>query len=368
MSTDRDTTRIVRSWLRTDEHESADRVLDAVLDQLDTTPQRRATWWPARRIESMNTMLRFGIAAAVLVAAAAIGFGILNNVGDRQTPPAPSQSAAAGALPEALVHPFLGGDRAMPDGSTVQNVQLEFTSDALAIWQEGGVGDPVLSSSATTTDAGDLRVQLTAAGLGCNAGDVGVYTLSFTSSDSMLTIDSESDDCAPRAALMAGTWLRSDCLNPENWCLGPLGSGQFASQYLEPHDDGRRVFGALTYTVPDGWANFDDWPERYRLVHAADYLASSPPERCDDCDQISLWVARRAAPEDCTEQPEESVGPTAAELVDWVVNHPGIVARRARVTNIGRTGHAIIDVRPGTRLGGQLRRGEPLRGGAALRE
>ena len=49
MSTDRDTTRIVRSWLQTDEHESADRVLDAVLDQLDTTPQRRATWWPARR-------------------------------------------------------------------------------------------------------------------------------------------------------------------------------------------------------------------------------------------------------------------------------------------------------------------------------
>ena len=54
MSTDRDTTRIVRSWLQTDEYESADRVLDAVLDQLDTTPQRRATWWPARRLPQMN--------------------------------------------------------------------------------------------------------------------------------------------------------------------------------------------------------------------------------------------------------------------------------------------------------------------------
>ena len=55
MSTDRDITRIVRSWLRTDEHESADRVLDAVLDQLDTTPQRRSTWWPARRFSQMST-------------------------------------------------------------------------------------------------------------------------------------------------------------------------------------------------------------------------------------------------------------------------------------------------------------------------
>ena len=50
MSTDRDTTRIVRSWLQTDEYESADHVLDAVLDRLDTTPQRRSTWWPARRL------------------------------------------------------------------------------------------------------------------------------------------------------------------------------------------------------------------------------------------------------------------------------------------------------------------------------
>ena len=49
MDTERDVTRIVRSWLRTDEHESADRVLDNVLALLDATPQRRS-WWPARRI------------------------------------------------------------------------------------------------------------------------------------------------------------------------------------------------------------------------------------------------------------------------------------------------------------------------------
>jgi hypothetical protein len=38
MSTDRDTTRIVRSWLRTDENDAADRVLGSVLDQLEATP------------------------------------------------------------------------------------------------------------------------------------------------------------------------------------------------------------------------------------------------------------------------------------------------------------------------------------------
>ncbi len=63
MTTDRDTTRMVRSWLRTDEHESADRVLEAVLASLDTTPQRRL-WWPSRRFTKMNTLTRLAVAAA----------------------------------------------------------------------------------------------------------------------------------------------------------------------------------------------------------------------------------------------------------------------------------------------------------------
>jgi len=77
MSTDRDTTRIVRSWLRTDEHESADRVLDAVLDRLDATPQRRATWWPARRFPEMNNSAKLALAAAAVVVAAFLGIRFL---------------------------------------------------------------------------------------------------------------------------------------------------------------------------------------------------------------------------------------------------------------------------------------------------
>ena len=70
MSTDRDTTRIVRSWLRTAEHESADRVLGTVLDRLDATPQRRATWWPARRLPELNNTAKLVLGAAAVVVAA----------------------------------------------------------------------------------------------------------------------------------------------------------------------------------------------------------------------------------------------------------------------------------------------------------
>jgi hypothetical protein len=95
MSSDRDATRIVRSWLRTDENESADRVLDAVLDRLDTTPQRRATWWPTSRYNDMNPIQRLAVmaAAAVLVIALAYSLLVRPNVG--QTEPTPSPTAAA---------------------------------------------------------------------------------------------------------------------------------------------------------------------------------------------------------------------------------------------------------------------------------
>lgn len=100
MSTDRDTTRIVRLWLRTDEHESADRVLDAVLDRLDTTPQRRATSWPVRRLE-MNTTakLALGAAAALLIALVGIRFLVPADDVGLGGPPTPSPTPTATPQP-----------------------------------------------------------------------------------------------------------------------------------------------------------------------------------------------------------------------------------------------------------------------------
>ena len=102
MSTDRDTTRIVRSWLKTDEYESADRVLGAVLDQLDTTPQRRATWWTAWASPFMNTTtMRVGIGAAALLALGYLGLQLLpgSNAGGpiASDEASPSVSATEGA-------------------------------------------------------------------------------------------------------------------------------------------------------------------------------------------------------------------------------------------------------------------------------
>ena len=76
MHTEQDVSRIVRSWLRVDEHESADQVLAIVLDSLDATPQRRQ-WWPARRTPEMNSYAKLAIAAVAVVAVAIVGFNLL---------------------------------------------------------------------------------------------------------------------------------------------------------------------------------------------------------------------------------------------------------------------------------------------------
>ncbi|HSL32962.1 MAG TPA: hypothetical protein VK871_04880, partial [Candidatus Limnocylindrales bacterium] len=62
MSTDRDVTRIVRSWLEEGVRALPDRVLDTVLEQLPATPQRRSRW-PTRRF-AVNNYAKVAIAAA----------------------------------------------------------------------------------------------------------------------------------------------------------------------------------------------------------------------------------------------------------------------------------------------------------------
>ena len=133
MSTDRDTTRVVRSWLMTDEHESADRVLGAVLDRLDTTPQRRATWWPVRRIPTMNRFLSIGLGAAAVVVLLFLGSQLLaspSNVGSGGEPtPTPEASIAE---PTTEPTPSSSAWTGIPEGPAVvtdadQPVQVTVT-------------------------------------------------------------------------------------------------------------------------------------------------------------------------------------------------------------------------------------------------
>jgi hypothetical protein len=101
MSTEREVNGIVRSWLEDGVNVLPDRVLDAVLDQLPATPQRRAGWL-ARRSPLMNNALRITLAAAAVVVIAFLGIRFLapNNTGGPlpTATPSPAPLPASGVL------------------------------------------------------------------------------------------------------------------------------------------------------------------------------------------------------------------------------------------------------------------------------
>jgi hypothetical protein len=98
MSANHDISRVVRSWIREEQDDSADRVLQVVLSRLDTTPQRWS-WWPARRIPPMTTKLRYTLVGFALVAVIVTGAATLFGSPRRDPEPpgttAPSATTAA---------------------------------------------------------------------------------------------------------------------------------------------------------------------------------------------------------------------------------------------------------------------------------
>ena len=75
MNSERDANRIVRSWLEAGSNGIPDRVLDAVLSELPSTPQRRPRWSPWRS-QTMNAFIKIGAVAAVVLLAVVVGNSI----------------------------------------------------------------------------------------------------------------------------------------------------------------------------------------------------------------------------------------------------------------------------------------------------
>lgn len=126
-TSDRDVTRAIRSWLHEDRHEDASRIAGAVLDQVPTTPQRRAIWWRARRFFHMNTLAKVLVAAAAVVVVAVMGINLLpglgGGIGSQPTPsptvvPSPSDEPTTGPTPAGLAegpHLILDGQTDVPE-------------------------------------------------------------------------------------------------------------------------------------------------------------------------------------------------------------------------------------------------------------
>ena len=102
MTPDRETLRIIGSWMEDGRTRLPDHVLDVVLDQLPSTPQHRPGW-SARRIIPVNGLAKYAIAAAAVVVVAIAGLNLLvpgvGQPGGVGAQPSPSPAASPTATP-----------------------------------------------------------------------------------------------------------------------------------------------------------------------------------------------------------------------------------------------------------------------------
>ena len=238
MSTERDVTRIVRSWLDEGVTQLPDRVLDAVLDQIPATPQRRADWL-ARRFPRMNNFVRITVAAAAVILVAIVGIKLLPLGGVGGPGVSPTPTATETALVGRWVAPEVTCEQqiaaVLAAGYTAEQMtQSEWTCPAgtgnhYSIIFGGPTTDPNVPKTLLEYErsaVGWSGVYRVVDASTFEAGDSGNYyiTYHFVIQGDQLTIDMVSDtcpSCTPGASLLGELMAQTAIYETSAFTLQP---------------------------------------------------------------------------------------------------------------------------------------------------
>jgi hypothetical protein len=364
MTTQRDFDQIARAWLELSPDEAPDRTIAAVLDAVATTPQVR-TWRPVlRRLPLMNRPLLAAVVAAGLIVAVGGGIWISRpgpNVGGPSSQPFGSPRASASGLqsansdtpiPVGLRSRWFGGIRPVSGLQPGAGASLDFQPGTFGISQSNHQEVALYGSTASVAGDGRLRFVTSVSRPDCNVGDVGTYPWTLSPSGQTLTIGAGTDMCAARQAAVTGVWWSVDCKVGDT-CLGDLDAGTYGSEYIDPllaanaYSSWAPRYGALSFTVPDGWANSADWPSTFKLTPTADYALETkdgPPDGVYH--EVEVFTEPAAAIQDgtCDSKPEPSVGRSVDALVAWLEKLPSIATTKATPITIGGHAGRMLDV------------------------
>lgn len=125
MRSEHESTRIVRSWLENGSTGLPDRVLDAVLSELPSTPQRRRLWLPWRNPQ-MSMFVKLAAGVAVIAVAVVVGITFLPGAG--------IGGPAATATPSPSPSPPIGGTvNFVDDDGGESNTVVEAVADGASV-------------------------------------------------------------------------------------------------------------------------------------------------------------------------------------------------------------------------------------------
>ena len=346
MTRDRDIERVLDRFYAEGPSEMPDRVFLGVFDRIERVPQRRLAL-QLTRFATMNPNLRLAAAAVIVVAAVGIGALALSQkslVGPQPTSiPSPTAGQTVGpslaSLPAALRYKWVGEPR------TVAQIVPPISCSRLLLGsgqlQFNGCrdGDPILNSTVGVASSSSIVFTLNAAENGCAAGDVGTYSFVVSPNGKGLSLVTVEDACAARAGAISGEWDRSDCQDPNSPCLGALDPGTYSSANFNPFVPSTAWvanYGALSYTVPAGWANIEDCDACFTLAE----------QGAAQNEAISLFsdVAAHLQGADCTNAVAPGIGQSASAISTWLTTLPGLVATAPTATTIGGLSGYLVDV------------------------
>jgi hypothetical protein len=351
MTGQRDIERTLDAWFVDGPTVMPDRLFDAVLDQVGHTRQRPLALLNLRRLREMNPKIRLYtvLAAALLVVVAAIaviGGGTQSQVRSTDGPTAgPSNgpttvpsTAAAVEAPADLVATWMGGHHPGVSGDADVGVTLVFDGSQFWMTPSNQSLQHNLLADITSADADSVRLVNPRTVDGCNAGDAGEYGWTVSASGRTLELVLVSDRCSSRSQAVPGTYWRMDCPTPDDNCLGPLDAGTYGSQFIDPFvglgETWSPRFGAVTYTVPDGWVNVDDWPTTFTLA----------PQNAPGETALFVLSDVVAASDACGQTQATSVGETAEDLATWVAGLAGVNATAPEHVTVGGLNGWRVDV------------------------
>ena len=115
-------------------------------------------------------------------------------------------------------------------------------------------------------------------------------------------------------------------------CLGPLEAGTYMTGAFKT---------PLTYTVPDGWANYEDLPGNFLLIPPSGSLEGVDSGTSD---YIGVYDGVAPASGDCQERPQDDVALTPEAMGAWYASHPGLVVEGPEPVTIGGLDGVVLDL------------------------
>lgn len=117
-------------------------------------------------------------------------------------------------------------------------------------------------------------------------------------------------------------------------CLGLLQAGTYTTQVFTP---------TLTYTVSEGWTNFEDLLGNFLLVPARGNL---PGVNAGTSDFIGIYSDVQAEHLDCIgEQVQSGVGTSPEAIARWITQQDGLIATDPSAVEVGGLNGVVLDVR-----------------------